>query len=51
MKIRTEKENIRKNYYYKRKKMMNNLINCVKELENISVNKLVFKNYKRFLNS
>ena len=33
-----EKEYMR-NYYYKRKKLSNHLINCIEELENISLNK------------
>ena len=28
-----------KNYYDKRKKLLNHLINCVEELENVSLNK------------
>ena len=30
-----EKKEYMKNYYSKRKKLLNHLINCVKELENI----------------
>ena len=37
-----EKEYI-KNYYYKRKTLLNNLINRVEELENVSLNKWIFK--------
>ena len=32
-----------KNYYYKRKTLLNNLINRVEELENVSLNKWIFK--------
>ena len=40
-----EKEYI-KNYYYKRKTLLNNLINRVEELENVSLNKRIFKCFK-----
>ena len=33
--IEKEKKEYMKNYYSKRKKLLNHLINCVKELENI----------------
>lgn len=32
-----------KNYYYKKTKLLNPFINCVKTLENVSLNKLIFK--------
>ena len=38
------------NYYSKRKKLLNHLINCVKNLEKLSLNKYFFKYYESFLN-
>ena len=37
--IEKDKKKYMKNYYYKRKKLLNHLINCVTELENICLNK------------
>ena len=38
-----------KNYYYKRKNLLNHLINCVEELENVCLEKLILK-YESILN-
>ena len=46
---RKKKEYMR-NYYSKRKKLLNHLINCVKNLEKLSLNKYFFKYYESFLN-
>ena len=44
-----KKKEYMKNDYYKRKHLLNHLINCVEELENISLNKkLENKRIKRF---
>ena len=40
MKIEKEKKYM-KRYYYKRKNLLNHLINRVEELENVSLNKLI----------
>ena len=41
-----------KNYYYKRKNLLNHLksFNCVEELENVCLNKQIFKYDTTFLN-
>lgn len=41
-----------KNYHYKRKDLLNNLITCVEELENELVGNFLehFRNYGKFLN-
>ena len=39
-----------KNYYYKRKNLLNHLNNCVEELENVCLNKQIFKYDTIFLN-
>ena len=36
--------------YYKRKNLLNHLINCAEKLQNVCLNKLVFKYYETFLN-
>ena len=36
---RKRKKEHLKEYYYKRKKLLNHLINCVEELENVCLNK------------
>ena len=38
-----------KNYYYKAKNLLNQLINDVEKLENVSVNREIFKYSKSFL--
>ena len=34
-----ERKKYAKNYYYKRRSLLNHLINCVEELENVTLNK------------
>ena len=41
MKIEKEKNEYIRNYYYKRKKLLNRLINCVEESENTSLNEYI----------
>ena len=39
-----------KNYYYKRKKLLNHLIDCVEELEGVCINEEKYKYYESILN-
>ena len=47
--IEKETKEYMKNYYSKGKKMLNHLINCVKELENVWLYKYIFK-FRNLLN-
>ena len=38
-----------KNYYYKKRYLLNHFINCVEELENICPNRYIFEFYEKFL--
>ena len=38
-KERERKKEYMRNYYHKRKNLLNRVINCVEELENVSLNK------------
>ena len=40
MKIENEKKEYIRNYYYRKKKMLNHLINRVEKLENFSLTKI-----------
>ena len=48
---RERKKEYMQNYYYKRKNFFNLVINHVKELERVCLNKQIFKYCKKFLNS
>ena len=41
-----EKEKIYYNYYYERKKLLNQLINCLEELEKVFINNLKWEGRK-----
>ena len=43
---RESKKEYMRNYYYKRKHLINHLINCVEELENVSLNKQIFSYFE-----
>ena len=46
MKIEKEQKQYMRSYYYKRKNLLNHLINCVEESENVSQHKWIFKYFK-----